>query len=248
MVYIGDLQGRMWKYVTNTTGLGLIKIQPDLASDPDFGDSPDQPIASAVALLNIKAPTGQTPHIYWETGNDRRVIAPAPFKFVAMADVGADVNPDVVATGLFVEELDGTLLGFRGTAQPATAFNATGLGRVFFIGTKFTDANVAGGDCASRFDSVLFALGAVSGGAAYDLDNSGTIAAGDKSVLISGKVNAIRGSLGQIVLDKGEVGTSAGGVQAPPAPPSPTSIPTANEGSSGEVFVGKIRPNSNVCR
>jgi hypothetical protein len=186
--------------------------------------------------------------VYWETGHDRRVIPPAPFKFVAMADVGADTDPTLDATGLFQEILDGTLLGFRGTAQPATAFNATGFGRVFFIGTKFTDANVAGGDCASSFESVLFALGAVSGGAVFDLDSSGTVTAGDKSVMIAGKVNAIRGSLGQIVLDKGEVGSTTGGVQAPPAPPAPTQAPTTNEGSSGEVFVGKIRPNSNVCR
>ena len=151
-------------------------------------------------------------------------------------------------TGLFTKPLSGTLFGYRGTAQPATAFNATGLGRVFFIGTKFTDRNVAGGDCTTRFDSVLFALGAVSGNAVYDLDSSGAVTSGDESVAISGKVNAIRGSLGQIVLDKGEVSSSTGGVQAPPAPPAPVPAPAVNEGSSGEVFVGKIRPNSNVCR
>jgi len=245
LVYIGDLHGRMWKFITNSTGLGLVKLQPNAGP---FVDSPDQPIGTAVALLNISGPTGAVPHVYWETGHDRRVVAPAPFKFVAMADTGADVDGTIPGTGLFQEPLDGTLLGFRGTAQPATAFNATGFGRVFFIGTKFTDANVAGGDCASRFDSTLFALGAVSGGAVYDLDSSGTVTAGDKSVMISGEVNAIRGSLGQIVLDKGDVGTSAGGVQAPPAPPPPVPAPTTNEGSSGEVFVGKIRPNSNVCR
>lgn len=245
LVYIGDLHGRMWKFLTNSTGLGLLKIQPDSGT---FVDSPDQPIGSAVALLNLSGVGGSGPHVYWETGNDLRVIPPAPFKFVAMADVGADVNPDLDATGLFSQNLDGTLLGFRGTTQPATAFNATGLGRVFFVGTKFTDRNVASGDCASRFDSVLFALGAVSGGAVYDLDSSGSVSASDASVLVSGKINAIRGSLGQIVLDKGEVSSSAGGVQPPPAPPAPKAAPVTNEGSSGEVFVTKIRPNSNVCR
>jgi len=248
MVYIGDLHGRMWKFITSSTGLGLVKLQPDLASDPVFADRPDQPIGTAVALLNIDTPTGSVPHVYWETGADRRIVPPAPFKFVGMADTGADIDGTVRGTGLFTQPLDGTLLGFRGTAQPATAFNATGLGRVFFVGTKFTDRNVSGGDCASRFDSVLFAVGAVSGGAVYDLDSSGTVTAGDQSVMIAGKVNAIRGSLGQIVLDKGEVSSSAGGVQPPPAPPAPTSVPTTNEGSSGEVFIGKIKPNSNVCR
>ncbi len=248
LVYIGDLHGRMWKFLTNSTGLGLIKLQPDLSANAAFGDSPDQPIGTAVALLNLRGPNGSTPHVYWETGADRRVIAPPPFKFVAMEDVGADENTTIPGTGLFTEPLSGALLGFRGTTQPATAFNATELGRVFFVGTKFTDRNVAGGDCASRFDSVLFALGAVSGGAVFDLDSSGTVTSGDKSIMVSGKVNAIRGSMGQIVLDKGDVGTAAGGVMAPPAPPAPAPAPTTNEGSSGEVFVGKIRPNSNVCR
>ena len=248
LVYIGDLHGRMWKFLTSSTGLGLIKLQPDVGVDPVFGDRPDQPIGTAVALLNISGPNGAVPHVYWETGNDLRVIPPDPFKFVAMVDEGADVDATVAATGLFSRSLSGTLLGFRGTAQPATAFSATGLGRVFFVGTKFTDRNVAGGDCASRFDSVLFALGAVSGGAVYDLDSSGSVTSSDASVLVSGKINAIRGSLGQIVLDKGEVSSSLGGVQAPPAPPGPVAAPVTNEGSSGEVFVGKTRPNSNVCR
>ena len=151
------------------------------------------------------------------------------------------------AAGLFMEPLSGPLLGFRGTAQPATAFNGTGLGRVFFIGTKFTDANVTNGTCISRFDSVLFAVGAVSGSAVYDLDSSGTVTASDQSFMISGKVNAIRGSMGQIVLDKGEVDPTGVGAP-PPAPPAPAPASTANEGSSGEVFITKVKPNSNVCR
>lgn len=252
LVYVGDLHGRMWKFISSDPGRGLVKLQPDVGADPVFGDRPDQPIASAVALLNIQSPTdGALPHVYWGTGNDLRVIPPAPFKFVGMADMGNDVAPTLPGRGLFTEVLDGPRLGFRGTAQPATAFNGAGLGRVFFIGTKFTDANVTGGDCASRFDSVLFAVGAVSGGAAYDLNNDLSITAGDKFVMVTGKVNAVRGSLGQIVLDKGELNSNpGGGVQPPPAPPAPTAVQTggANEGSSGEVFVGKIRPNTNVCR
>ena len=166
----------------------------------------------------------------------------------AAADCVTTGSSICIASCRCLPDLRRSILGFRGTTQPATAFNATELGRVFFVGTKFTDRNVAGGDCASRFDSVLFALGAVTGGAVYDLDSSGSVTASDKSVLISGKINAIRGSLGQIVLDKGEVSSSAGGVQAPPAPPAPKAAPVTNEGSSGEVFVTKMKPNSNVCR
>jgi hypothetical protein len=246
LVYIGDLHGRMWKFITSRTGLGLIKIQPNRAADAVFGDSPDQPIGSAVALLNLGAPA--TPHVYWETGNDIRVIPPDPFKFVSMDDKGADINATVTATGLFNKTLNGALFGFRGTAQPATAFNATGLGRVFFIGTKFSDHDVQGSDCKSRFDSVLFAVGAVSGNAVYDLDNSGSITAADQSFMVSGKINAIRGSMGQIILDKGDIDSTGTAGVAPQAPPAPAAAPTANEGSSGEVFMSKLKPNSNVCR
>jgi len=244
LVYVGDLHGRMWKFFTSSPGLGLVKVQPDRTDSAVFGDSPDQPIGSAAALLNISG----VPHVYWETGNDLRVLPPDNFKFIAMKDVGADVNAQSSqidpAARLFNMPLSGILAGFRGTAQPATAFSAQKLGRVFFIGTKFTNQEVAGGNCRSSFDSVLFAVGAVSGDAVYDLDNSGAVTASDRSVMLSGtKVNALRAAMGQIVLDKGDIGTAP-----PPAPPAPAPAPTANEGSSGEVFVNRLKPGSAVCR
>jgi len=249
LVYFGDLHGRMWKFMTGLPGSPLVQLQPTTAQTfPPFNatytDSPDQPIGASAALLNLDS----IPHVYWETGHDRRVIPPADFRFVAMADVGTDVSPTTTQTDplarKFVLPLDGSLARFRGTAQPATAFNLTGLGRVFFIGTRFNDQDVAGGNCKSTFDSVLFAVGAVTGAAVYDLNNSGTIASDERSVMLTGaKVNAIRGSMGQIVLDKGDIGTSA-----PPAPPAPGAAPTANEGSSGEVIMDKIKSGSAVCR
>jgi hypothetical protein len=238
----------MWKFMTGAPG-SLVQLQPTTPQTfPPFNtpytDSPDQPIGSAAALLNIDS----IPHVYWETGHDRRIIPPADFRFVAMADVGSDVDPTVTQTDplarKFVLPLNNSLAGFRGTAQPSTAFNATGVGRVFFIGTRFNDQDVAGGSCKSNFDSVLFAVGAVTGSAVYDLDSSGSVTASDRSIMLSGtKVNALRGSMGQIVLDKGDIGTSA---PAPPPPPAPAS--TANEGSSGEVIVNKIKSGSAVCR
>lgn len=248
LVYFGDLHGRMWKFMTGAPG-SLVQLQPTTAvSFPPFNtpytDSPDQPIGSSAALLNLDG----IPHVYWETGNDLRVLPPENFRFVAMADVGSDVNPPLTQTDplarKFVLPLDNVLAGFRGTAQPATAFNASQLGRVFFIGTRFTDQDVPGGTCRSRFDSVLFAVGAITGNAVYDLDSSGAVTASDRSVMLSGtKVNALRGSMGQIVLDKGDIGTNP-----PPAPPAPSPAPTANEGSSGEVIVNKIKAGSAVCR
>lgn len=234
LVYVGDLHGRMWKFITNSPGLGLTKIQPDSGA---FSDSPDQPIGNAAALLNIN----NTPHVYWETGNDLRVQVPPNFRLIAMRDVGADANAERDADGLFRFDLENAFAGYRGTAQPATAFNAQGLGRAFFVGTKFTDQNVAGGNCRSRFDSVIFAVGAVSGDAVYNLDNSGGF---DREIGLAGtKVNAIRAALGQVVLDQGDVGN-----KPPVPPPAPAAAPTANEGSSGEVRLVRLKAGSAVCR
>jgi hypothetical protein len=248
LVYVGDLHGRMWKFMNDAPG-ALVQLQPPAAAafppfNTNYTDSPDQPIGSSAALLNIDS----VPYVYWETGNDLRVIPPVNFRFVAMADVGNSVAPTTTQTDplarKFLLPLETTLAGFRGTAQPATAFNATGVGRVFFIGTKFNDQDVASGTCKSGFDSVLFAVGAVTGSAVYDLDSSGSVTTSDRSVLLAGsKVNAIRGSMGQIVLDKGDIGSSA-----PPAPPAPAPASTANEGSSGEVIMNKIKSGSAVCR
>ena len=55
--------------------------------------------------------------------------------------------------------------------------------------------------------------------------------------------NAKHAPPSKFVLDKGDIGSSA-----PPAPPAPGAATTANEGSSGEVNVNKIKIGSAVCR
>jgi hypothetical protein len=83
---------------------------------------------------------------------------------------------------------------FRGTVQPATAFECPSgigncssdvLGRVFLAGTRLSDPNtvyapptpLACGTgsypCRSQFDSIIYALGAKTGLAAYDMNASG---------------------------------------------------------------------------
>jgi hypothetical protein len=238
-VYIGDVHGRLWKFITSSPSRGMLMFK-------DLGV--DQPIGNPVALLNMSGP-----RVYVETGNDNRVGVPPNFKLWAFRDDNGDSNavtnpdPDYAPCGgtpmpgcekLFVTELGGAdtpLDGFRGTAQPATAFNTAGLGRVFYIATKFTPAAA---DCIPNFNSALFALGAETGNAAYDLNLSGD----DRFIQMSGqKLNAVRGAGGQLVLDKGVLGG------APPAPPPAPAPYTGPQGSSGEVFVKRIRANSAVC-
>ena len=187
----------------SASGLGLIKLQPSTrGSSPTAPTSPSAP-RWRCSTSKVRRPL---PHVYWETGNDCASSRPTRSSSSPWRTRAPTTTPPCRGAGLFVERLEGALLGFRGTAQPATAFNATGLGRVFFIGTKFTDANVADGPASRASTACSSPSGAVSGSAVYDLDSSGSITGRRQSVMVSGKVNAIRGSLGQIVLDKGEVG------------------------------------------
>src|SRR6185295_1268701 len=123
------------------------------------------------------------------------------------------------------------------------AFNATGKGRVFYAGTKF---NPAGTQCASTFDSIIFALQASNGAAAYDLNSAGD----DRSITLTNqRVNAVQVVGGKLVVDMGL------GAQNPPPPPTPPVTMPPAAGSTANVSmvanVGGSVPfklGSSVCR
>jgi hypothetical protein len=234
-IYIGDLHGRIWKWLTGVASPTLIRFR-------DLGVN--QPISTPVGLLSING----RPFLFAETGFDNRVDPPPNFQMWALEDQQSDtdITTDQAVTA-FTRDFAGnvgtppsSIDGFRGTAQPATAFNDQGLGRVFFIGTKF---NPPGANCVSSFDSVLFALGAVSGAAVYDLDASGTVGTGDEAVKITGqRVGAVRGARGQLVLDKGLRAETA------PAPPPPPGQDTSPLGGEGQVFFAGVKMATGMCR
>jgi hypothetical protein len=224
-VYFPDLHGRVWRLVPD--GTSAPAVFSDLSVDGE------QPVANSVALLNLDSNgSGTKPHVYVEAGNDNRVPArttPPRFRMYGLRDEGTTVPP----TTLFALDFPDT---FRGTTQPATAFSDGGQGRVFFAGTRWTTATDS---CVSAFDSVLFALGAATGGAAYDLNASGN----DSYVMLSGqRVNAIRVSGGRLVVDQGL------NQRNPPPPPAvPTRLLQPPKLQS-EVFVREMRTASSVCR
>lgn len=235
-LYIGDLHGRVWKWLTGVASPTLIRFK-------DLGVN--QPISTPVGLLAVNT----NPFVFVETGFDNRVDPPPNFQMWALQDpdlAGTDTTADTAVTA-FTRDFAGnvgtppsSIDGFRGTAQPATAFNASGLGRVFFIGTKFNPPDVT---CKSSFDSVLFALGAVTGAAVYDLDASGTVGVGDEAIKITGqRVGAVRGSRGQLVLDKGLRAETA------PEPPPPPGQDTSPLGGEGQVFFSGVKMATGMCR
>lgn len=230
-VYFPDLHSRVWKFNPDTPATAPT-LFTDVSSDGD------QPMSNAVALINMNSDnTSNKPHLFFEAGNDRRVPLPsaAPFfRMYAFRDQGT--ASQVFAPIDFPQ-------GFRGTVQPATAFNANGKARVFFAGTKF---NPAGTNCASTFDSVLVAIQGATGQAAYDLNSSGD----DRFLLLTNqRVNAVQVVAGKLVVDMGL------GAQNPPPPPTPPVTTPPAPGPNANITVVSNVPGtipfklgSGVCR
>jgi hypothetical protein len=227
-VYFPDIHGRIWRVLTNAPGTTLMFADVGVL----------QPLANSVSLLNY-AGSGTTdrPHIFAESGNDNRVTPPPantpPFKMFGLRDDDLASDPDGSdgvdgpAKVNFVLDFPN---GFRGNVQPATAFTAANppLGRVFFAGNRFNLPGTAFAPtpppCVSSFDAIIFAVGAESGNAAYDLNS----ADGRSTTKIGQRVQAIRVAQGRLVVD---TGLSADIAPPPPAPPNilpPAAAPLGN--------------------
>jgi hypothetical protein len=255
-VYIGDLHGRVWKFLSSAPNQALLLA--------DVGAN--QPIGTAAALLGL-SPDGiapQAPYVFVTSGNDSR--ASGTFKIFGFKDGGDDSTatygspttnndsitptptPAIVPVAPAVKVYSPAVYqfsrsfgaaDFRGTIQPATALNSAGDGRVFFGGTRFNQPGTAFAPppfpCRSSFDSIIFALKASGGGAAYDLN-----ASGDDSFMVfsNSRKTAIQiikqptststptaKGKGMLMIDEGLMGS--GSVQSPPAPGLQPQIPGA---------------------
>jgi len=240
-VYFGDLHGRLWRWSADSS-----------AAIADFGLT--QPIGNAVGLLNL-ADSGsgdKRPYIYVETGNENRIPVPTSalsadpgpgFKLAGLRDEDLAGDPDTsdsvvgAARVLFQIMLPITPApGYRGTVQPATALNGEGLGRVFFAATQFIQSTAASADpCVSHFQSLLYGVGAVSGGAAYGANPADPVI----STELNNRINAVTLAKGQLVVDKG--------VNPAPPPPAPPQRVNANPPPSANVVVTKTQSSSAVC-
>jgi hypothetical protein len=234
-VFIPDVKGRIFKFnpLTAADGPGGGNANPP----PAFRDEGIlQPFGNAVALLALGA---QGDFVYAESGNDNRVHpfpnTTPPFRMFAFNDPGGDTSFVTPGTTQFTQDFPSP---FRGTVQPATVFNDTGSGRVFFAGTALVDG---GQTCIFRFDTFLFALGALSGSAVYDFDTNGIADLG--TTLQGTKTSGIQVVGGQMLLsDSGEIGR-------PPTPPPPPGVPPAPaQATPPYVNTTRMSPDSSVCR
>jgi len=256
-VYFPDIHGRIWRVMTAAPGLALLFA--------DVGGT--QPIGNSLALLNYTDGTQDRPHVFAESGNDNRVTPPPadtpPFHMWGLRDDENPTDPDLAdavggpAKVLFTIDFPNL---FRGTVQPATAFNDASppAGRVFFGGNRFNlpDSQFAPTPrppCRSSFDAILFAVGAVTGNAAYDLNSTGD----DRSItLTSQRLQAVRVAGGRLVLDTGLNASTA------PPPPAPPIAAAAQPQGLADIFFGpqpgasallaanpvQYKQGSSVCR
>ena len=275
-VYISDVHGRVWKFLTRDPGVKLPVA--------DLGTG--QAVATAVSLLGLPPQPGTpVPHIFVTSGADKR--AAGPFQVFAFRDDGADADFAVGASSLsgavetflpnvqlfarfFDQGVPDASCGytteavFRGTVQPAAAFECAGgvtqgpsgaqcaspVGRVFFAGTRLSVPNtvfapitpLACGSgvypCRSQFDSIIFALGATTGLAAYDLNASGDDA---YRIFRDSRIAAITV---QADPDPGRGGSSftpdEGLMKGVPEPPPPPGVPPTSQTTANNVKIMRI--------
>lgn len=248
-VYFNDIHGRLFRVMTNDPA-----TVTQLA-DVNNSGSVLQPLGVSPALVFYGDPSGQEyPHIYIESGNDNRIFSPEdippttpPFKAWGLIDADDTSDPDsgdgVVGPVrvLFTKEFPNL---YRGTTQPATAFNVGGQARVLIAGTRFNPPGTQFAPapappsfpvvCRSSFDSILFALGAGTGNAAFDLNGSGQ----DEFIeYINQQIKSVQVVGGQAIVDRG-----LNAEIAPTPPPSNTIAPPIE----GSVFQGLSVPSQFV--
>jgi hypothetical protein len=233
-VYIPDLHGRLWRYSSSSNSPGVL-----------FNAGSDQPFADGAALLKVAS----LPRVFLAAGNDNRVPeSEAPFRMFGLTDTLAEstfVAPGTIGTLIPSFTIDfpsspPSNIPFRGTLQPATAFNSVGQGRVFYAGTRFNPAGLTG-SCVSSFDTILFAVSANTGGAVYDFTGD---AVADLSTIITGTratgLSVVGGSV--VVGDSGSI------ANAPTPTPDPSPTPTPPPPLPAYVTQTNLKTNSPVCR
>jgi hypothetical protein len=227
-VYFPDLQGRIWRYTPSSGNLL-------------YDAGANQPFGSSLALMKI----GGVPSIFGEAGNDSRVPdSDGPFNMYGVQDPAADTayTPGgTLMTGFPIAfpSPPPSNTAFRGTVQPTAAFNTNGQPRIFFAGTRFNPPGVV--DCLSSFDTILFAVSGVDGGAVYDFGGSTAL---DLYTIIQGNKTTGIQAIGGSVL----IGDSGSLASVPTPTPNPSPTPTPGAPRPAYIIATNQKSQSPVCR
>ncbi len=249
-VYVGDLHGRAWKFVS---------AQPEIAIP--FADlGADQPVAVAAALIQpYRGTYSDLPHVYMIAGNETR--AAGPFKLFGLYDEKTSdtdtsepaPSPGPLMFSRTLQPVGGGTGSYRGTVPPLTFFNRYKEARVVFGATRFNPPNspdappVPPYPCRSSFDSVVYGLRAESGTGAYNLPQDGGAAQFIPDVRIMSVApmpDPVSGGQG-VTPVAGQVST----IPPPPAPgpkPEPFQVVTVSPDTSapGGLF---FRNAASIC-
>jgi hypothetical protein len=245
-VFIPDLHGRIWKFPAT--------------SNPWANLGATQPFGNAMALL--KLPDGSQELVFANSGNDPRVPLgqTPPFRAYGFNDKGSDpINGTPSAVQNFALDWvnpSNSSIKYRGTTQPTTGLatdpnTSATVGRVFFAGTRYIQ-DLTGNGCASTFETLLFASGASSGGAAYDFSGNANVTTGGAgfATMMGNKTTGIQVVAGQVVVGESGGIAAGGGAHAPPGPPPPpgAGMPPPAPPAPPFIITLALKPSSAVCR
>ena len=232
-VFFPDIQGRIWKVTVNGA--------PVQGNFLDAG--PGQPFANPVSLLKIDGvglrlrQLGQRQPRAGLRGavQDVRPQGPRWRRFRERGCHPRAPRPPSRSTSRRRDRLLSS-----SEARPSPRRRTTrpiNLG--FFEGTRFNPAGAA--SCQSSFDTILFAVRALSGGAAYDFNNDGT--ADMYTVFAQTKDMGIQVAGGSLYR------SASGSLGAAPSPtPDPNPTPTPAPPKPAYIVQTALRSGSPVCR
>jgi hypothetical protein len=180
--YIGDLDGRIWRFDLglDAASMPVVKQQLNLYTiDKDLGSPAEHPLFSSMALVTV----GTTqPYLFVGTGSDLLPQNSVSTQYALL--VILDEGPSGVRKGVItLEKTDGLLGDEKVSAFPAVAGDI-----VFFSTTTYKV-----GGCALP-DANLYAFTFI-GGPAYDTSGDGVVCSGAKcKQQDSAKVRTVAGS------------------------------------------------------
>jgi hypothetical protein len=172
--YIGDLDGRVWKFALGLAGDALTLSNPTKLYDAGG----DYPLFASMATVNVG---GSNQYIFVGTGSD---LLPSPdaankqqtSSLLVLLDGGASATKKAE---ILLEKIDGLAGEEKVTTFPAVAGDI-----VFFTTTTYN--TVAATMCATPYTANLYAFTFI-GGPAYDTTGDGKLSSGTSGATGGGK-------------------------------------------------------------
>ncbi len=232
-VYVGDIQGVVWKLVTTD-------FNPNNWTIRKFAElGKNQPISAPIALMND--PNNQRVYVMAGTGGDLRVSSTNnQFKLATLIDVdldGANTSQYPLGSTPFWSQVLNP--GERTYVAPVTVgtLENSGMPLVFFAASA-PGFNVS--TCTGFFNSSLYALGLLSGQPEVDLDGGGGT---DTSVAIAdSKITGLYARDGQMyVSNSGGLGSGAGSLTVYGDGDFSDDVTTGGSGITIQVLVDGFR-------